>query len=158
MRPRRTNPLLSILLTGVTILAGGACLVAGNWVGDPRAARDSAKNPPAATAVRQAGGLELYGAYCAVCHGKDAKGNGPMAKQLKPKVPDLTGIAKQNGGKFPLESVQAIIDGTSLAQTAHGTRDMPIWGPVFSQIEWEQDLSKVRINNLARYLETLQVK
>ena len=81
-----------------------------------------------------------------------------MVKQLKPKVPDLTTIAKRNGGKFPLEKVQAIIEGTTTGESAHGTREMPIWGPVFSQIEWEQDLGKVRINNLARYLESLQVK
>ena len=28
-------------------------------------------------------GAELYKAYCAVCHGSDAKGNGPMSKSLR---------------------------------------------------------------------------
>ncbi len=140
------------------LLAGAACLVAGNWVGTPLVAQEPAKNPPFETIVKQTGGPELYLAYCAVCHGKDAKGYGPMAKQLKAKVPDLTTIAKRNGGRFPLEKVQAIIAGTEPGDSAHGTREMPIWGPVFSQIEWEKDLGKVRINNLARYLESLQVK
>ncbi len=140
------------------VLAGAACLAAGYRVGTPLMAQEPAKNPPFETIVKQTGGPELYNAYCAVCHGKDAKGNGPMAKQLKAKVPDLTTIAKRNGGKFPFEKVQAIIAGTETGESAHGTREMPIWGPVFSQIEWEKDLGKVRINNLARYLETLQVK
>lgn len=140
------------------VLACAACLAAGYWAATPLAAQEPAKNPPFETIVKQTGGPQLYAAYCAVCHGKDARGNGPMVKQLKPKVPDLTTIAKRNGGKFPLEQVQAIIAGTATGESAHGTREMPIWGPVFSQIEWEQDLGKVRINNLARYLQSLQVK
>jgi mono/diheme cytochrome c family protein len=140
--------LMSVLLTGGTILAGVTL----------KGAQDAAKTPPFETIVKQTGGPELYGEYCAVCHGKDARGNGPMAKELKTKVPDLTKIAKQNGGKFPFDKVEGIIGGTTLENTAHGNREMPIWGPVFSQIEWEKDLGKVRINNLTRYLQSLQVK
>ncbi|MGA7413683.1 MAG: cytochrome c [Bryobacteraceae bacterium] len=142
----------------MSVVLAGAIILAGYWVGTPLLAEEPPKNPPFDTIVRQTGGPQLYVAYCAVCHGKDARGNGPMVKQLKPRVPDLTTISKRNGGKFPLEKVQAIIAGTASGDSAHGTREMPIWGPVFSQIEWEQDLGKVRINNLARYLESLQVK
>jgi mono/diheme cytochrome c family protein len=149
---RGTKSLMFVVSAGVT------SLVVAHWLPVPLVAQEPAKNPPFETIVKQTGGPELYAAYCAVCHRKDAKGNGPMAKQLRPKVPDLTTIAKRNGGKFPLEKVQAIIGGTTTEESAHGTRQMPIWGPVFSQIEWEKDLGKVRINNLARYLESLQVK
>ncbi len=135
-------------------LAGGAIL-AGVML---KGAQDPVKTPAFETIVKQTGGPELYGEYCAVCHGKDAYGNGPMAKELKTKVPDLMKLAKQNGGKFPLDKVEGIIAGTALENTAHGNRDMPVWGPVFSQIEWEKDLGKVRINNLARYLQSLQIK
>jgi len=40
----------------------------------------------------------------------------------------------------------------------HGTREMPVWGPIFSQVDRDQDLGRVRIDNLARYLASLQTK
>ena len=52
-------------------------------------------------------GPELYMAYCASCHGKDAKGDGPMAKLLKTPPPDLTAIAVRNGGMFPFPACPA---------------------------------------------------
>jgi mono/diheme cytochrome c family protein len=43
---------------------------------------------------------EMYTAYCAVCHGVDGKGNGPAAEALRVRPPDLTTLAKKNGGKI----------------------------------------------------------
>ena len=100
-------------------------------------------------------GHELYQAYCAVCHGKEAKGDGPMARALKTAPPDLTRIAARNRGMFPLQRVQDIISGESEVN-AHGTREMPLWGPIFSRVAWDQDLGRVRVFNLAKYLETIQ--
>ena len=101
-------------------------------------------------------GEDLFLYYCASCHGKDGRGQGPVVKELKKPVPDLTLIAKRNGGRFPLKRIENIIAGTELSGTAHGTREMPIWGPVFGQIEWDRDMGQVRLNNLARYLEGIQ--
>lgn len=103
-------------------------------------------------------GPNLYQAYCAVCHGPDAKGRGPMAAFLKTAPSDLTRISIRNGGMYPLAKVRRIISGEESLPGGHGTRQMPIWGPIFSQVAWDQDLGRVRIDNLARYLETLQVK
>lgn len=65
--------------------------------------------------------------HCAICHGMDAKGNGPYVSSLKLAPPDLTSIAKNNGGVFPADRIIGVIDGR--AQIAsHGSRDMPIWG------------------------------
>jgi mono/diheme cytochrome c family protein len=100
----------------------------------------------------------LFRAYCAVCHGIDGKGGGPAASALKGTVPDLTRISQRNGNNFPSVRVQKIISGEETATSAHGSRKMPIWGPIFGQIAWDQDLGKVRIHNLARYLESLQQK
>jgi len=102
-------------------------------------------------------GPVLYRAYCAVCHGKDGKGGGPMAKSLKVPPPDLTRLATRNGGSFPMARIQRIISGEEPRPAGHGTREMPVWGPIFSQIAWDQDLGRVRVNNLARYIEGMQI-
>jgi len=103
------------------------------------------------------GGI-LFRAYCAVCHGVDAKGNGPAAPSLKKSPADLTRISQRNGGTFPMVRVQKIISGEDVRTAAHGDREMPIWGPIFGQIAWDQDLGNVRIYNLAKHLESLQQK
>jgi mono/diheme cytochrome c family protein len=102
-------------------------------------------------------GPALYKAYCAVCHGSDGKGVGPLAPLLKSRPSDLTHISARTGGTFPLMRVEKIISGEEQV-AGHGTREMPLWGPIFSQIAWDMDLGRVRIDNLARYLREMQVK
>ena len=103
-------------------------------------------------------GPTLYKAYCAVCHGPGAKGDGPMAKSLKTTPSDLTRITSRNNGMFPVAKVRRIIAGEESLASGHGTKEMPVWGPIFSQVAWDQDLGRVRIDNLAKYLETIQAK
>ena len=74
-------------------------------------------------------GEDMFDSYCAVCHGKDAKGNGPAATAMKTPPADLTTLAKSNGGKYPASHVAAVIRGQN-ALASHGTPDMPIWGAV----------------------------
>jgi len=81
-----------------------------------------------------------------------------MAVWLKVPPTDLTRIAARNGGTFPLERVDRIISGEEALPSGHGTRAMPVWGPVFSQVTRDQDLGRVRIDNLARYLRDIQVQ
>ena len=101
-------------------------------------------------------GVVLYKAYCASCHGADATGNGPMSQSLKVRPADLTRIAARSGGSFPLARMSRIISGEEQPASGHGTSDMPVWGPIFSRVEADQDLGRVRIDNLARYLRQLQ--
>jgi len=103
-------------------------------------------------------GRLLFRAYCAACHGTDGKGNGPAASSLKTPPPDLTLISRRNGGKFPTLSVQKTISGEGVVTSPHGSREMPVWGPIFWQIAWDQDLGNVRIYNLTKYIESLQQK
>ena len=103
-------------------------------------------------------GAALYRTYCATCHGIDGKGIGPMTKWLAITSPDLTRISVRNGGKFPLVTIQRIISGEAVNTPGHGTREMPVWGPVFSQVTRDQDLGRMRVYNVARYLEKIQVK
>jgi len=101
-------------------------------------------------------GPDLYQAYCASCHGVDARGGGPMAKSLKASPTDLTRISARSGGIFPLADMSKIISGEKVVPGGHGTREMPVWGPIFSQVDADQDLGKIRIDNLARYLREIQ--
>jgi mono/diheme cytochrome c family protein len=101
-------------------------------------------------------GPDLFRAYCASCHGLDAKGHGPAAAALKASVPDLTVLAKSNRGQFPSDRVRSAIMGDE-ALPSHGSREMPIWGPIFHQVEWDVDRGNVRLENLVKYLESIQV-
>jgi mono/diheme cytochrome c family protein len=102
-------------------------------------------------------GPDLFRAHCAPCHGTDAKGGGPMAPTLKATVADLTVLTKNNGGQFPSARVRRIIMGDHVL-ASHGSREMPVWGPIFHQIEEDQDFGNVRLQNLVKYLESIQQK
>ena len=110
-----------------------------------------------APSTSPASGEKMYKAYCAVCHGTDAKGNGPAAPALKGPIPDLTTLAKNNGGKYPADHVASVLRFGTGGLIAHGSKDMPIWGPLFSAMG-SSSTETLRISNLTHYLETLQVK
>ena len=80
-------------------------------------------------------GQREFNDSCAVCHGTTGKGDGPMAGYGYQKVADLTTISKRSKGVFPFTRVYEVIDGTH-AVKGHGTREMPIWGNVFSTKAW----------------------
>lgn len=103
-------------------------------------------------------GPDLFRAHCAACHGAGAKGDGPAASALKKKPADLTILAKNNGGKFPAERVRKFVLGDEPSMDSHGSREMPVWGPIFHQIENDRDFGNVRLQNLIKYLETIQEK
>ena len=137
------------LALGVMLFAGSVC------VAQESHSRDKAKSTPLIDSIQ---GPDLYKAYCASCHGVGAKGDGVMTASLKVKPSDLTRIAARNGGTFPLMRMERIISGEELPPAGHGSSQMPVWGPIFSHVERDQDLGRVRIDNLARYLRDIQVK
>jgi mono/diheme cytochrome c family protein len=115
-------------------------------------------NPDTTHLIQSMDGAALYKAYCATCHGTDGKGVGPMTEWLKIQSPDLTRMSIREGGKFPFARVQRIIAGQENITAGHGTREMPVWGPIFSQVTWDQDLGRMRVYNLAKYIEKMQEK
>ena len=114
-----------------------------------------AKDQPEQPIYDSVKGPDLFRTRCAVCHGSDGKGAGPMAPALKAKVPDLTVLAKNNRGQFPSAKVRRVIMGEDVL-LSHGYREMPIWGPIFRQAD--QDFKNVRVENLVKYLESIQHK
>lgn len=91
------------------------------------AATTVAFSTPAWAQGNNVGKME-YQSSCAACHGMDAKGNGPVSKELKTRPADLTVLAKNNNGVFPYDTVYQMIDGRNTTIRSHGTREMPIWG------------------------------
>lgn len=106
------------------------------------------------------GGKQMYINYCASCHGLDGKGAGPVALSLQKQPADLSALSRNNGGKFPIQHVVAVLQFGSQA-AAHGTAEMPVWGPVLGRLDGndpQSTMKSLRISNLARYIGTLQVK
>jgi len=110
-----------------------------------------------ATRVPANDGAANYTAYCAACHGTSAKGDGPAAAALKLPPTDLTRLAANTHGQFPALHVKAVI--LNADGTAHGSKDMPVWGPVFRSLSaGEQGDVELRVANLTKYIESLQAK
>lgn len=100
-------------------------------------------------------GADIFKWYCAACHGKNGKGNGPAASELKVAPPDLTTLAKRNKGKFPADYVTRVL--VNGPKPAHGTAEMPVWGPLFSELNAKGRVT-VEIERVVDYLESLQEK
>ncbi len=115
-----------------------------------------AQNPP--LVIESMAGKDLFRFYCGSCHGADGKGQGPVAGALKTAPADLTRIAMRNGGAFPRDRITAFVSKGAPAIAAHGTADMPVWGPIFNALDPSETRTNVRIENLVAYIESLQVK
>jgi mono/diheme cytochrome c family protein len=128
----------------------------GDVCGRAKAATDDKHT--AAKPTSPASGEEMFMAYCAVCHGKDAKGDGPAASTLRVAPADLTMLTKKYGGKYPAMKVTSALTGQANLP-AHGNKEMPVWGPVFFRMsQGHEGETEQRIANLNHYIESLQAK
>ena len=134
------------ILMGLFLALGGSALPQDKQV----------KTEPT-TQAKPLSGASMYKEYCAVCHGKNGKGDGPAAPALKQAPPDLTGLAKRHDGKFPDQYVESVLR-NGVKAPAHGDAEMPVWGPLFSLMDSNQGVMYVRIASVMSYLKSLQVK
>lgn len=103
-------------------------------------------------------GQEMYNQFCAACHGAAAKGDGPVASNFRTRPSDLTTLAKRHDGKFPYDYVSTILH-FGPGVSAHGSSNMPTWGPIFGIVEKRNEQAvEQRINRLSAYLASLQEK
>ncbi|SFI52749.1 c-type cytochrome [Albimonas pacifica] len=106
-------------------------------------------------------GGNLYAYWCGSCHGADARGEGPLSLYLTLPVPDLTDLARRNGGLFPMLAVIRTIDGGDRSP-GHGG-EMPVFGALFADdlngIGDDHDAmieAQGRILSIAIYLSAIQ--
>ena len=137
----------------VLLLAAAATGVAEPPLPAPGAA------PPAEPPLQAIAGSYTWRTYCASCHGTDGRGEGPLAENLRFHPPDLTLIARRNGGEYPAEKVHRIVDGRR-PLPGHGGPDMPIWGDAFKNPETGFDDARVKekVRGVVEYLRTLQAR
>jgi mono/diheme cytochrome c family protein len=128
-----------------------AALVASGVPG-PRVA---ASQQAPAVLTESLAGRDSFELYCAPCHGREGKGDGPVASALRARPTDLTEMARRNDGAFPREGAREFIVGSGRALPAHGTTEMPVWGPMFRAFE-SDTRARIRIDNLVQYLESIQ--
>src|SRR5215471_14364409 len=148
----RLTCLLAILALVCTMTA-----IAQTAPAAPQATKPEIKHVPAAY-TDPSSGKEMYNAYCASCHGADGKGNGPAAPALKVSPTNLTLMTARNHGSFPETHVAAVLQGDAMTP-AHGSKDMPVWGPIFHSMGGHSQAQvQLRIRNLTNYLESIQAK
>jgi mono/diheme cytochrome c family protein len=84
-------------------------------------------NPEKVTEFSLLTGKELYGIYCAPCHGESGKGDGPVAKKFVPTPSDISAAGR--GAHHP--------DGDLFAILTHGKNGMPaFYGDLTPKERW----------------------
>ena len=104
-------------------------------------------------------GAPLFQRYCVACHGTGGRGDGPAAKALVTPPADLTTLAARRGGKFPTSEIAQFIDGR-FEVSAHGSREMPVWGQRFGADVPDagvgESIARGNIATLVEYLKSIQ--
>jgi mono/diheme cytochrome c family protein len=141
-----------LILAGTLLALGSTSVVSQEIVQQ----ESQVKRPPIPFSNPQSG-EQMYKDYCAACHGPAGKGDGPAAAFLKAWPPDLTTLAQRNNGKYPEIRVrEALLFGST--SRAHGTSDMPVWGPLFRAEDQSEKDANARVSKLNQYLQSLQKK
>lgn len=147
---RRTPSIFPITLSALALAVG--------WAAPAAADRDAL--------VQQ--GMRDYRDNCAVCHGMEGDGRGPIASTLTVAPGDLTALSAGADGAFPYERVFRILDGRASVE-GHGTAEMPVWGSAF-RLEAERTQGSVlseeelellvagRIHALTLFLREIQTE
>lgn len=100
-------------------------------------------------------GSVSFDLYCASCHGRSGRGDGPLVAALKTRPANLTVLARANGNVFPRERVLAFIEGSERA-VSHGSPEMPVWGPTLRALDASDARVTVRLQNLVAFVESIQ--
>jgi cytochrome c553 len=138
-----------------TTVAGSAAITAFMGNAAPAGQAGTPQKPP--LVISSMSGRDLYGLYCAACHGRDGKGNGPAAVNLRTAPANLTGIAARHDGTFPRDEIRAVIVGDRSSRIAeHVSDDMPVWEPIFRGLDPNERVNRVRVENILDFIKSIQ--
>lgn len=143
----------SMMLVGTFMVAASFCPAQDKTEQKP------VVKPAVIQQTSPASGKKMFVQYCAPCHGTDG-GTGPVAGPMKVPPTDLTQLAKKQGGKYPATHVSSVMKfGSGTASEAHGSADMPVWGPLFKSLDkFHNTTMQQRVGNLVDHIGTLQAK
>jgi mono/diheme cytochrome c family protein len=141
----RHRPIVTAVLAGLLSI----------WLAQLAAAQRATEDHPSFL-LASPYGVDNFQAYCSPCHGRDGKGHGPVAKALKTAPPDLTTIVARNHGVFPRATIRDVIANGSPDIPAHGSRQMPVWGPAFHALDSSDRAADLRLANIVEYLSSIQ--
>ena len=145
MEPTRGLPAMLLLLGFV---AASLAAIGSGQITSP-------KLPP--LVIPSMYGQDLFNFYCASCHGRDGKGRGPVVPALSVVPSDLTTLTARHGGEFPKAFVESFVTGNRAPLVAaHGSKEMPVWGPIFQALDPNPTANRVRIENIVVYIESIQ--
>ena len=133
-------------------------VVSASLAAAARAGQHSTAEPSRSLLTPSLAGRDVFLAYCAPCHGRDGTGGGPVASALMTTPANLTLLARKNGGAFPRQEVEGFVTNGRAAVDAHGSSEMPVWGPTFRSLEPSDRLVKVRIKSVVDYVESIQAR
>ena len=142
-------------MSPIRVILLGASLITALGVTGPQG-KNERNSAPRQTSITS--GQETFLKYCASCHGKTAKGDGPAAFVLRAAPPDLTTLTKRHENKYPAGYVSVVL-GFGKSFASHGSEDMPIWGSRFKMLDPVRDpTGQQHIDDVVAYLRSLQEK
>jgi mono/diheme cytochrome c family protein len=142
------------MLNRLFVIAVAASLAAGMSYAD----QSNTKVTIPVTRTTASSGKQMYASYCAPCHGVDGRGQGPVASALRTPPMDLTVLSRNNHGRYPDTHIVSVLQ-SGVEIPSHGSAEMPVWGPILGKMNVANPQERLlRVSNLSRYLESLQVK